>query len=92
MIFNNVLMKTAKRIPSGLRKSIIAEELIDKAQNKATTNSPMEFLFDVYVEFIDPVGTGEWLCAKCRQKVIDDFRKLKPYLIELVNGTNGTTI
>lgn len=88
MTSDSLMINTAKRIPEGIRKAIVTEGLISKAINMQSVNSPMEFLFDVYLEFIDPTGTGEFNCAKCRQKVIDDFKRLQPYLIQLteING------
>lgn len=85
MTSDSLMINTAKRIPEGIRKAIVTEELITKAVNMQSINSPMEFLFDVYVEFIDSVSAGEFSCAKCRQKVLDDFKRLQPYLIKLVN-------
>lgn len=84
MTSDSLMISTAKRIPEGIRKAIVTEQLIEKVHNLPVTNSPMEFLFDVYLEFIDPSGMhGNWDCARCRQKVIDDFRRLHPYLIQL---------
>jgi hypothetical protein len=80
------MISTAKRIPEGIRRTIVTEQFIEKVQNAPSINSPMQFLFDVYLEFIDPSGMhGNWECARCRQKVIDDFKRLQPYLIKLVN-------
>lgn len=82
----NLMLATAKRIPEGIRKIIIEEGLIDKAINAEAKNSPMEYLFDVYIEFIDTANDpGNFNCYRCRDKVLTDFRKLKPFLIEL-NG------
>lgn len=84
MTSDSLMISTAKRIPEGIRKTIVSEQFIEKVHNAPATNSPMEFLFDVYVEFIDPTGmNGNWECARCRQKVIDDFKRLQPYLIKL---------
>lgn len=87
MTSDSLMIATAKRIPEGIRKVIVEENIIDKARNAAALNSPMEFLFDVYLEFIDPSGMhGNWECARCRQSVIDNFKRLQPYLLKLVNG------
>lgn len=80
--------RSAKSIPDGLRKTILEEGLIDKAKNIHEFNTPMEFLFDVYEEFIDVSGElDDFSCFKCRQKVLDDFVLIKPYLEKLENGT-----
>lgn len=87
MTNDKVMISTAKRVPEGIRKVIVQEQMIEKAVNVPATNSPMEYLFDVYLEFIDPTGMhGNWDCARCRQQVIDNFKRLQPYLIQLVNG------
>lgn len=87
MTSDSLMIATARKIPEGIRKAIVQEEIIEKARNVDAINSPMEFLFDVYLEFIDPTGMhGNWSCGRCRQKVIDDFKRLQPYLIQLVNG------
>ena len=77
----------ANRIPAGIRKVIIDERLIDKAVNSEVTGTPMEYLFDVYEEFIDAMGEHDnWTCFKCREHILSEFKKLKPYLEQLVNG------
>lgn len=75
------LENIAKRIPEGIRKIIIEKNMIDTASNSDVPGTPMEYLFDVYAEFLD--GNGEysnWLCPSCRQHVLNDFKKLKEYL------------
>lgn len=77
-------IEIAKRIPEGIRKVLLEENLIDKAVNVHAVNTPMEYLFDVYEEFIDVAGEhDDWGCHKCREHVLKDMRKLKPFLIEL---------
>lgn len=50
-------------------------------------NTPMEYLFDVYAEFVDEAGEfDDWTCFKCRAHILEAFHQLKPYLIELNNG------
>lgn len=72
----------AKKIPEPIRKKIFDEGLIDKAKNLEDRNTPMEYLFDVYEEFIDTSGEHDnWTCWKCREHVLTSFRKLKPYLM-----------
>jgi hypothetical protein len=72
----------ARRVPPKLRKHILEEKFIDKALNVQVENSPMEFLFDAYHEFVDN-GRGEyndWDCHKCRGHVLNVWQKMKPYL------------
>lgn len=77
----------AERVPPAIRKIIIEEGFIDKAQNVEVTGTPMEYLFDVYEEFIDVSGEFEnWTCFKCREQILINWRKMKPILIEMVNG------
>lgn len=87
MTSDKLMMATAARIPAGIRKGIIEEGFIDKAVNLEIENSPMQYLFDVYIEFLDAANdAGNWNCFKCREKVLMDFRRLKPYLMELNNA------
>lgn len=73
--------KQAELIPAQIRKKIIDEGIVEKAANVYVTGSPMEYLFDVYEEFIDRSGElDDFTCFKCRQKVLDEFIKMKPYL------------
>lgn len=81
------LDSVADKIPKGIRKLIIDKKMIDTAMNLQEKSHdpknpyPMEFLFDVYAEFLDPSGEYQnWDCPTCRQHVLDNFRKLKDYL------------
>lgn len=80
-------IQLAKRIPPKIRKIILDEGFIDKAINTDVTGTPMEYLFDVYEEFIDAIGEHDnWTCFKCRDHILSDWRKMKPYLIQMENG------
>ena len=71
----------AKKIPAPIRKKILAEGIIDRACNIHEPGTPMEYLFDVYEEFIDASGEhDDWTCWRCREHILTHFRKLKPYL------------
>lgn len=81
---DEILMIAAAKIPNILRKNILAEGFIDKATNSDQTGKPMEFLFDVFEEYLDPAGEhDDWNCFKCRAYVLQYWRNLKPYLIKL---------
>lgn len=76
-----VLEQTAVKIPESIRKIIKDKDLIDHATIHAVKGSPMEYLFDVFAEFLDPAGEYQnFECPKCRQHVLENFKKLKPYL------------
>lgn len=84
---DSLLLAIAKRIPEGIRKHIVAEKLIDKAVNVKNRNTPMEYLFDVYEEFIDVTGEHDnWTCFKCREHILMDMRRLRPILEQLQNA------
>jgi hypothetical protein len=84
---DNYLKVVAARIPEGIRKHLLEEKLIERAINISDLNTPMEYIFDVYEEFIDTAGEhDDWNCHKCREHVIQDMRKLKPFLEELQNA------
>lgn len=75
----------AKLIPAPIRSKILELNHIKKAVNN--TNDPsMEYLFDAYEEFIDLSGEFEdWTCGRCRQHILDEFKKIHPFLIQLEN-------
>ncbi|RFM30033.1 hypothetical protein [Deminuibacter soli] len=74
----------ARRVPARIRKIILQERFIDKAVNLQEQNSPMEYLFDVYEEFLDPAGEfDDFGCHKCRGHILEQWRRLKPHLENL---------
>lgn len=85
---SKLMMSIARRVPREIRESILQEGLIDKAVSTMVVNSPMEYLFDVHAAWLDPNKEfGEWDCARCREHVLAEWRKLKPYLenLEMLN-------
>lgn len=79
----------ARRVPDKLRKIILDEQFIDKARNVELRDTPQEFLFDVYIEFVDKTGEhNDWSCHKCRAYVLDVWIKMKPFLIQMENQTS----
>ena len=77
----------AKRIPPNVAKVILEEKFIDLAINTELKDTPMEYLFDVYEEFVDVAGEyDDWTCFKCREHALDFFKKTQPYLMELNAG------
>lgn len=78
---DSILRLTAQKIPATIIKIILDEGFIDKAVNIQAYNTPMEYLFDVYEEFVDASGEhDDWTCFKCREHVLNQFRILKPFL------------
>ena len=74
----------AKKIPATIRKHLLEERLIQKAVNIQEPNSPMEYLFDVYEEFVDIKGEhDDFTCGQCRQEVLLSMKKMLPYLEQL---------
>jgi hypothetical protein len=74
----------ASRIPDSIRKIILENHFIDIARNVQDFNSPMEYLFDVYEEFIDLSGQwDDFSCHPCREHVLSDWKALKPFLEDL---------
>ena len=77
----NLFEKMALMIPAPIREIIIEGGLIDAAFNSDVTGTPMEYLFDVYEEFLDPTGEhDDWTCYKCRDHILKDWKKMKPFL------------
>lgn len=82
------LIRDASRIPDEVRHDILKNRRIDLAVNVHEFGTHMEFLFDAYEEFIDlPHQYGDYACHVCRQHIVDEFKKLKPYLEKLENAT-----
>lgn len=79
-----ILTTMAGMVPATIRKTILEERFIDMAINNDITGTPMEYLFDVYEEFLDIAGDHDnWTCHKCRGEILYNWRLLKPYLIAL---------
>lgn len=71
----------ARRVPTRIRGIILEEKFIDTAKNVELRDTPMEYLFDVYNEFVDTTGEyNDWSCHKCRGHVLNVWQKMKPYL------------
>jgi hypothetical protein len=80
----NFYKQMAELIPASIIKTILAGEIIEKAINTEVTDTPMEYLFDVYEEFIDTRGEFDnWFCYKCRQSILLNWREMKKFLIEI---------
>jgi hypothetical protein len=78
----------AERIPEKIRRIILENRFIDIAVNLHDFNTPMEYLFDVYEEFIDTSAQyDDFGCHPCRQHILDDWKKLKPFLEKIQNAT-----
>lgn len=74
----------ADLIPLSIIKTILTGEIIEKAINTEVTDTPMEYLFDVYEEFVDIRGEFDnWYCYKCRQSILLNWKQMKPHLVEL---------
>lgn len=83
---NQVLELTfARRVPAEIRKMIIDKKYIETANELSDfPGTPMEFLFDVYEEFLDPSkNIGPFSCPKCRHEVLNVFRRLRPLFLKL---------
>lgn len=82
-----LLKQMANKIPAEIRKHLLQEKFIEKAVNIDTRNTPMEYLFDVYGEFLDPRGEfADWYCHKCREHVLSQFKRMKTHLLLIENG------
>lgn len=82
----NMYEVKARQVPPKIRKIILEEQFIDKARNVQIEDSPMEYLFDVYSEFLDPSREySDWSCHRCREHVLAAWRKMKPFLDKMSN-------
>ena len=85
----DLYLEMVKRIPADIRKIIVEEKFIDNALNSDVTGTPMEYLFDVYEEFLDASGEhDDWGCFRCREHILSDWKKMLPYMIKLLNNAN----
>ena len=76
-----LLEQTVHKIPYEIRQVIREKNLIDLAVNNNARNTQMEYLFDVYVEFLDKSGDfGNYDCSKCRDHILKLFHQLKPVI------------
>ncbi len=83
---DNFTLSIVKRVPANIRKTILEENFIDMAFNLPEPKTPMEYLFDVYEEFLDPSGEhDDWQCWKCREHILQEWRRLKPFMLQLQN-------
>lgn len=74
----------ADLVPAGIIKTILERGIIDTAINTEVQGTDMEFLFDVYEEFVDIRGEFDnWYCYKCRQSILLNWKQMKPHLVEL---------
>lgn len=77
----------AARVPDKMRKLILEEGWIDTVVNIQEENTPMSILFDTYMLHVNRVqDMDDFDCQVCRQRVIDEWRIIKPFLIELENA------
>jgi hypothetical protein len=77
----------ARRVPPKIRAIILQEQFIDKALNVELRDTPMEYLFDVYQEFVDSTREyDDWSCHKCRGHVLEIWKRMKPFLERVETG------
>lgn len=77
----------AEKLPADIRKHIVQNNFVGLAQNTTELDTPMEYLFDAYMEFVDVTGEhDDWNCWKCREHVLVHFRLMLPHLINLENA------
>lgn len=84
------LLHIAKRIPAEIRaqRLLIPSDPIKNAIPVAA-NPSMQLLFAIWYEYIEPNGGDNDInCGLCCQRIITQFKELKPYL-EHLNITNN---
>lgn len=83
-------MSYAKRVPKEIRDLILEKKFIETADEYSDAlDTPMEFLFDVHEEFLDPSkNIGPFSCPKCRLEVLTIFSRLLPYFLQLKDIEN----
>lgn len=77
----DIAIAALKQIPKGLWQEVVDNTL--KAWNTNDYGTPMEYLFDVYEEFIDLSGEhDDWNCWTCRNHILIFFQTYRPWLME----------
>lgn len=84
-INDRIAKARAAKIPAEIRKKIIEEKTIEKATPAYREGSEMEFLFDVYLEFIDSSEFDDFTCPLCRARVYESFVSMHKHLKALEN-------
>lgn len=82
-----ILREYSRNIPTRIRRIILSEKMIDDANPLIDDeDTPMEFLFEVFNEFVDKSGTyNDFYCSHCREYIHKTFQKMKPYIEMLEN-------
>ncbi len=70
----------ANKIPAHYRKEILELNLVAKAV-AVTYNESMAYLLIIYKDYINPDERTD--CNLCCARVLDQFKKMLPYFIEL---------
>lgn len=75
--------RLAAKIPEEYRKEIVELQIIDKAQAVAS-NESMIYLATIWKNYID--ASLDPKCGLCYERVLKNFRKMKPAFIALDKG------
>lgn len=78
------MREIAMRIPDVVRSGLllVSSDPILNAQGHKN-NEHMRLLFDIWFEFVEPYGQKNWNCPYCLGRVLDNFRAMRPVLLEL---------
>ena len=80
---------TAKKIPDQVRgeRLLVPADPIRNAV-PVSTNKHMQLLFAIWYEFVEPYGQGDIGCQVCVKGILNNFRELKPTLMEMEREYN----
>ncbi len=77
----------AGKIPVEVRRIILENNYIDVARPFQEYGTPFEYLFDVYMEFIDRNSHfNDYGCSNCREHILQEWKLLKQHLEDLEHG------
>jgi hypothetical protein len=81
------MTQIAAAIPHEYREKIVTQWLPDA---KATMGNPaFKMLWNAYFIYVDPNGVRKDNCPICLQNVLDNWKSLAPYLVEVEKEFNS---
>lgn len=79
------IKKIAALIPAEYRKEILELNMIQRAVANSA-DATMSYLATIWKNYIEPDFTGD--CNLCYGRVLDNFKQMKPYLVEMEKVNN----
>lgn len=81
------MKKIAESVPHEYRQKIITQWL--PVATATMGNDAYKMLWEAYFIYIDPDGIKKDNCPICLQNILDNWKKLSPYLVEVEKEYNS---